>query len=139
MARTCSSVSATQSTHRLSYGIVLLASVERSQAVHMVRMHSPGRSYPRSNRPRGADRDGHPLALAQCHSAILPGDKISLQSGAFDAFGAITVGMGWRLADAVAAGWSGWNVSGVFAWLGTAVKAVGSKRWLAADADHQPG
>lgn len=107
-------------------GIVLLFAGVEVQAVHMVEMHNPGRSYPL------ATGLGALIALvifalgAVPIAAILPGDKISLQSGVFDAFGAVITDvwhLGWLtqmlslLVGLVA-------ISGIFAWLGGPSKAL---------------
>jgi amino acid transporter len=107
-------------------GIVLLLAGVEVQAVHMVEMHSPGRSYPLAT-GLGALIAMVILALGAVPiAAILPGDKISLQSGAFDAFGAVITDvwhLGWltqMLSLLVGLG----AISGVFAWLGGPSKAL---------------
>ena len=107
-------------------GIVLLFAGVEVQAVHVVEMRNPGRSYPL------AIALGALIALvvfalgAIPLAAILPGDKISLQSGVFDAFGAVITDV-WNLrwltqvlALLVGLG----AISGVFAWLGSPSKGL---------------
>lgn len=102
-------------------GIVLLFAGVEVQAVHVIEMKNPSKGYPAA------------LGLAAVISlaifalgaipvaAILPYDKISLQSGVFDTFNAVIVGLwhlGWLariLALLVGVG----AISGVFAWLGS--------------------
>jgi putative glutamate/gamma-aminobutyrate antiporter len=107
-------------------GIVLLFAGVEVQAVHVMEMKNPSRGYPAA------------LGLAAVISlaifalgaipvmAILPYEKISLQSGVFDTFNAVMVNlwhMDWLariLAMFVGIG----ALGGVFAWLGSPSKGL---------------
>lgn len=102
-------------------GIVLLFAGVEVQAVHIVDMRSPGRGYPAAI-GLGAIISVLIFALGALPiAAILPYEKISLQSGVFDAFAAVIADiwhMGWAvsvLSLLVAVG----AISGVLAWLGS--------------------
>ncbi|MEO5732726.1 MAG: amino acid permease [Rubrivivax sp.] len=107
-------------------GIVLLFAGVEVQAVHVVQMGRPGRDYPL------AIGIGAAVALfvftlgAIPIAAILPHDKISLQSGVFDTFGAVITDvwhMGW-LVQALSLLVGLGAVSGIFAWLGSPSKGL---------------
>jgi amino acid transporter len=102
-------------------GIVLLFAGVEVQAVHVMEMRSPSRGYPAAI-GLGAIISVLIFALGALPiAAILPYEKISLQSGVFDTFGAVITDiwhMGWAvsaLSLLVALG----AVSGVLAWLGS--------------------
>jgi glutamate:GABA antiporter len=102
-------------------GIVLLFAGVEVQAVHVIDMRSPSRGYPAAI-GLGALISVLIFALGALPiAAILPYEKISLQSGVFDAFAAVLVGiwqMGWAvsaLSLLVGVG----AISGVLAWLGS--------------------
>jgi amino acid transporter len=113
-------------------GIVLLFAGVEAQAVHVTDMKTPSRQFP------AAIGLGAVIALvifalgAIPIAAILPYDKISLQSAVFDTFGAVITDiwhMGWLvqvLSLLVGLG----AISGVFAWLGS------PSRGLLATAEH---
>lgn len=102
-------------------GIVLLFAGVEVQAVHIAEMKDPSRDYPI------AIAIGATIALvifalgAVPIAAILPHDKISLQSGVFDTYSAVITNIwhvGWLvqvLSLLVGLG----AVSGIFAWLGS--------------------
>ncbi|PXW26409.1 amino acid permease [Paraburkholderia caballeronis] len=102
-------------------GIVLLFAGVEVQAVHVMDMRSPSRGYPAAI-GLGALISVLIFALGALPiAAILPYDKISLQSGVFDAFGAV-IGDLWHMSWLVAAlsllvGIGA--ISGVLAWLGS--------------------
>jgi amino acid transporter len=107
-------------------GIILLFAGVEVQAVHIVEMRKPSREYPL------AIGMGAVLALvifalgAIPIAAILPHDKISLQSGVFDAFAAVITDiwhMGW-LVQALSLLVGLGAVSGIFAWLGSPSKGL---------------
>ncbi|MEO8281449.1 MAG: amino acid permease [Ideonella sp.] len=107
-------------------GIVLLFAGVEVQAVHVRDMHDPGREYP------FAIGIGAVVALvvfvlgAIPIAAILPHEKISLQSGVFDTFGAVITElwhMGW-LVQALSLLVGLGAVSGIFAWLGSPSKGL---------------
>jgi amino acid transporter len=84
-------------------GIVLLFAGVEVQAVHVIDMRSPSRGYPAAI-GLGALISVLIFALgASPIAAILPYEKISLQSGVFDAFGAVLADI-WHM---------GWAVSGL--------------------------
>ncbi len=102
-------------------GIVLLFAGVEVQAVHVMDMKNPSREFPAAI-GLGAIVSLLIFALGAIPvAAILPYDKISLQSGVFDTFGAV-IGDIWH---------AGWltsllsllvgigAISGVFAWLGS--------------------
>jgi amino acid transporter len=102
-------------------GIVLLFAGVEVQAVHVIDMRSPSRGYPAAI-GLGALISVLIFALGALPiAAILPYEKISLQSGVFDAFGAVLADiwhMGWAvsaLSLLVGVG----AISGVLAWLGS--------------------
>ena len=102
-------------------GIVLLFAGVEVQAVHVIDMRSPSRGYPAAI-GLGAVISVLIFALGALPiAAILPYAKISLQSGVFDAFGAVFADiwhMGWAvsaLSLLVGVG----AISGVLAWLGS--------------------
>jgi amino acid transporter len=102
-------------------GIVLLFAGVEVQAVHVIDMRSPSRGFPAAI-GLGALISVLIFALGALPiAAILPYEKISLQSGVFDAFGAVLVDiwhMGWAvsaLSLLVGVG----AISGVLAWLGS--------------------
>ena len=102
-------------------GIVLLFAGVEVQAVHVMEMRSPSRGYPAAI-GLGAVISVLIFALGALPiAAILPYEKISLQSGVFDTFGAVIADiwhMGWAvsaLSLLVALG----AISGVLAWLGS--------------------
>jgi len=102
-------------------GIVLLFAGVEVQAVHVIDMRSPSRGYPAAI-GLGALISVLIFALGALPIAgILPYDKISLQSGVFDAFGAVITDiwhMQWvasLLSLLVGIG----AISGVLAWLGS--------------------
>lgn len=102
-------------------GIVLLFAGVEVQAVHVMEMRSPSRGYPAAI-GIGAVISVLIFALGALPiAAILPYEKISLQSGVFDAFGAVITDiwhMGWVvsvLSLLVGIG----AISGVLAWLGS--------------------
>lgn len=102
-------------------GIVLLFAGVEVQAVHVMEMRSPSRGYPAAI-GIGAVISVLIFALGALPiAAILPYEKISLQSGVFDAFGAVITDiwhMGWvvsALSLLVGIG----AISGVLAWLGS--------------------
>ena len=101
--------------------IVLLFAGVEIQAVHVVQMRNPGREYPR------AIALGAALAMvifaigAVPIAAILPHDRISLQSGVFDTFAAVFTEvwhLGW-LVQVVSLLVALGALSGIFAWLGS--------------------
>jgi len=102
-------------------GIVLLFAGVEVQAVHVMDMRNPSRGFPAAI-GLGALISVLIFALGALPiAAILPYDKISLQSGVFDAFAAIITDiwhMGWLvslLSLLVGIG----AISGVLAWLGS--------------------
>ncbi len=107
-------------------GIVLLFAGVEVQAVHIVEMRKPSREYPL------AIGIGAILSLviftlgAIPIAAILPNDKISLQSAVFDTFTAVITDLwhlGWLttvLSLLVGIG----AISGIFAWLGSPSKGL---------------
>ena len=102
-------------------GIVLLFAGVEVQAVHVMEMRSPSRGYPAAI-GLGALISVLIFALGALPiAAILPYEKISLQSGVFDTFSAVITDiwhMGWAvsaLSLLVALG----AISGVLAWLGS--------------------
>lgn len=102
-------------------GIVLLFAGVEVQAVHVTEMRSPSRGYPAAI-GLGALISVLIFALGALPiAAILPYEKISLQSGVFDAFGAVITTiwhMPWLvsvLSLLVGVG----AISGVLAWLGS--------------------
>ena len=102
-------------------GIVLLFAGVEVQAVHVTDMQNPSREYPAAI-GLGAIVSLLIFALGALPvAAILPYDKMSLQSGVFDTFNAV-IGDVWH------AGWLAsllsllvgiGAISGVFAWLGS--------------------
>lgn len=83
-------------------GIVLLFAGVEVQAVHVIDMRSPSRGYPAAI-GLGAMISVLIFALGALPiAAILPYEKISLQSGVFDAFGAVLTDI-WHMGWAVAA------------------------------------
>jgi amino acid transporter len=102
-------------------GIVLLFAGVEVQAVHVTEMRSPGRGFPAAI-GLGAIISVLIFALGALPiAAILPYKKISLQSGVFDAFGAVITDI-WHLPWLVSAlsllvGIGA--ISGVLAWLGS--------------------
>jgi len=102
-------------------GIVLLFAGVEVQAVHVMDMKNPSREYPAAI-GLGAVISLLIFALGAIPiAAIVPYDKISLQSGVFDAFAAVITAI-WDapwltslLSLLVAVG----AISGVFAWLGS--------------------
>jgi amino acid transporter len=102
-------------------GIVLLFAGVEVQAVHVIDMRSPSRGYPAAI-GLGALISVLIFALGALPiAAILPYEKISLQSGVFDAFGAVLADI-WHMSWAVSAlsllvGVGA--ISGVLAWLGS--------------------
>ncbi|MEP7063008.1 MAG: amino acid permease [Betaproteobacteria bacterium] len=107
-------------------GIVLLFAGVEVQAVHIVEMRKPSSGYPL------AIALGATLALAiyvlgaAPIAAILPNDKILLQSAVFDTFSAVITDvwhLGWlttSLSLLVGIG----AISGIFAWLGSPSKGL---------------
>ncbi|MEO9162040.1 MAG: APC family permease, partial [Casimicrobiaceae bacterium] len=107
-------------------GIVLLFAGVEVQAVHIVQMRKPSRGYPL------AIALGATLSLAiyvlgaAPIAAILPYDKILLQSAVFDTFSAVITDvwhLGWLttlLSLLVGIG----AISGIFAWLGSPSKGL---------------
>ncbi|HSY26249.1 MAG TPA: amino acid permease [Burkholderiaceae bacterium] len=107
-------------------GIVLLFAGVEVQAVHVMEMRNPSRGYPAAI-GLGALVSVLIFALGALPiAAILPYEKISLQSAVFDTFGAVITDiwhMGWLvsvLSMLVAIG----AVSGVLAWLGSPSKGL---------------
>ena len=107
-------------------GIVLLFAGVEVQAVHVVEMDKPGRSYPLATGLGALIALGIFALGAVSLAAILPGDRISLQSGVFDAFSAVVTDL-WHLrwltqvlALLVGLG----AISGIFAWLGSPSKGL---------------
>ena len=107
-------------------GIVLLFAGVEVQAVHVMEMRNPSRGYPAAI-GLGALISVLIFALGALPiAAILPYEKISLQSAVFDTFGAVITDiwhMGWLvsiLSMLVAIG----AVSGVLAWLGSPSKGL---------------
>ncbi len=107
-------------------GIVLLFAGIEVQAVHIVEMKNPSRGYPI------AIGIGAVIALviftlgAVPIAAILPHDKISLQSGVFDTFSAVITDIwhaGW-LVQALSLLVGLGAISGIFAWLGSPSKGL---------------
>ena len=107
-------------------GIVLLFAGVEVQAVHVVDMRKPGRGYPL------AIGIGALVALlifalgAIPIAAILPHDRISLQSGVFDTFRAVIADvwhMSW-LVQALSLMVGLGAISGIFAWLGSPSKGL---------------
>lgn len=102
-------------------GIVLLFAGVEVQAVHVMDMRSPSRGYPVAI-GLGALISVLIVALGALPiAAILPYERISLQFGAFDAFGAVITDL-WHMGSAVSAlsllvGIGA--ISGVLAWLGS--------------------
>jgi amino acid transporter len=102
-------------------GIILLFAGVEVQAVHVAEMREPGREYPLAI-GIGALAAVLVFALGAIPvAAILPHDRISLQSGVFDTFSAVISDM-WHmiwltrtLSLLVGLG----AVSGIFAWLGS--------------------
>jgi glutamate:GABA antiporter len=107
-------------------GIILLFAGVEVQAVHIVEMRKPSREYPIAI-GIGAVLSLVIFALGAIPiAAILPHDKISLQSGVFDAFAAVITDiwhMGW-LVQALSLLVGLGAVSGVFAWLGSPSKGL---------------
>ena len=107
-------------------GIILLFAGVEVQAVFVTEMKNPSRGYPAAI-GLGALISLLIFALGAIPvAAILPYDKISLQSGVFDTFGAVITDiwhMGWLtsvLSLFVGIG----AISGVFAWLGSPSKGL---------------
>jgi putative glutamate/gamma-aminobutyrate antiporter len=102
-------------------GIVLLFAGVEVQAVHVMEMRSPSRGYPAAI-GIGAVTSVLIFALGALPiAAILPYEKISLQSGVFDAFGAVITDiwhMGWAVSALSLLVGIG-AISGVLAWLGS--------------------
>jgi len=102
-------------------GIVLLFAGVEVQAVHVMEMRSPSRGYPAAI-GIGAVISVLIFALGALPiAAILPYEKISLQSGVFDAFGAVITDiwhMGWAVSALSLLVGIG-AISGVLAWLGS--------------------
>jgi len=102
-------------------GIVLLFAGVEVQAVHVMDMRSPSRGFPAAI-GLGALISVLIFALGALPiAAILPYDKISLQSGVFDAFGAVITDiwhLGWLVALLSLLVGVG-AISGVLAWLGS--------------------
>ncbi len=102
-------------------GIVLLFAGVEVQAVHVMDMKSPSRGYPAAI-GLGALISVLIFALGALPiAAILPYEKISLQSGVFDAFGAVLTDlwhMGWAVSALSLLVGIG-AISGVLAWLGS--------------------
>ena len=102
-------------------GIVLLFAGVEVQAVHVIDMRSPSRGYPAAI-GLGALISVLIFALGALPiAAILPYEKISLQSGVFDAFGAVLTDlwhMGWAVSALSLLVGIG-AISGVLAWLGS--------------------
>lgn len=107
-------------------GIILLFAGVEVQAVHIVEMRKPSREYPLAI-GIGAVLSLIIFALGAIPiAAILPHDKISLQSGVFDAFAAVITDiwhMGW-LVQALSLLVGLGAVSGIFAWLGSPSKGL---------------
>jgi putative glutamate/gamma-aminobutyrate antiporter len=107
-------------------GIVLLFAGVEVQAVHVMDMKNPSREYPAAI-GLGALISLLIFALGAIPvAAILPYDKISLQSGVFDTFAAVITDIwhaGWLtsvLSLLVGIG----AISGVFAWLGSPCRGL---------------
>jgi putative glutamate/gamma-aminobutyrate antiporter len=102
-------------------GIVLLFAGVEVQAVHVMEMRNPSRGYPAAI-GLGALISVLIFALGALPiAAILPYEKISLQSGVFDAFGAVVTNiwhMGWAVSALSLLVGIG-AISGVLAWLGS--------------------
>jgi amino acid transporter len=115
-------------------GIVLLFAGVEVQAVHVVEMRRPARGYPWAIGLAAALSLAIFALGAVPIAAILPADRIALQSGVFDAFGAVISDawhLGWLtrlLSLLVGLG----AIGGVFAWLGSPAKGL-----LAAAADGE--
>jgi putative glutamate/gamma-aminobutyrate antiporter len=107
-------------------GIVLLFAGVEVQAVHVVEMKNPSRDYPAAI-GLGAMISLLIFALGAVPvAAILPYEKISLQSGVFDTFSAVISDI-WHLGwlTALLSGFVGLGaISGVFAWLGSPSKGL---------------
>lgn len=102
-------------------GIVLLFAGVEVQAVHVLEMRSPGKGYPAAI-GLGAIISVLIFALGALPvAAILPYEKISLQSGVFDAFSAV-IGDIWHqqwLVSVISLLVGVGAISGVLAWLGS--------------------
>lgn len=107
-------------------GIVLLFAGVEVQAVHVVDMRKPGREYPLAIAVGAVTALGIYALGAIPIAAILPHDKISLQSGVFDTYAAVFTDvwhMGW-LVQAVSLLVALGAISGIFAWLGSPSKGL---------------
>ena len=102
-------------------GIVLLFAGVEVQAVHVVDMENPSKGYPAAI-GLGATVSLLIFALGAIPiAAILPYDKISLQSAVFDTFNVVIGGIwhAWWLTSLLALLVGVGAISGVFAWLGS--------------------
>lgn len=107
-------------------GIVLLFAGVEVQAVHVTEMKKPSREYPMAIGLAAVISLVLYVMGAIPIAAILPYQKISLQSGVFETFDAVFAGV-WHI------GWLGplmallvgiGAISGVFAWLGSPCKGL---------------